>query len=420
MGLYGDPIVRGTMNAVWWSGAVEVQMLGYIMSVWGLVLMITESWINMSAEQSGHDVQARLLHSHHHKRPPPVNPVNPVTKYGFMDVGPITLDFILARAVVDFNLELAQFLGLVKIGRGWDYWRENVPDLIKVSLPLVLFYEQYTLIYICAIVVYWSRLCDAMFSEYIQAEILPITLSANALGPACAVAFIAFSAFSHVFYVIEDREAHPGASYWPDTFFQTFGTLITASMPANVYEIPTLLLAMYYSAILSFSVFFLNIFIGVICEAYADAKGKSAANFQNSRANCCLTFLLQARFIPCSLMSRPVAWFMVFLSMICMLSMQIVGLTSKEEEDRNRLYQLVIFILLFHLMFLGSFQIPNCRFVGGKKEPHFIWVAWPTPAEDPSQDDRIEGLMGDRVANIESMVEELKTAVAELTGDATK
>merc|ERR1712137_952272 len=219
--------------------------------------------------------------------------------------------------------ELAQFFGLVKIGRGYDYLKENIGDLIKVSLPLILFYEQYTVIYVCVIVVYWLRLSDIMFSEYIQAEILPITLSANALGPACAVALIAFFAFSHVFYVLEDRDANPNMSYWPDTFFVAFGTLITSSMPSNTTGVPSLILAMYYIAIVSFSVFFLNIFIGVICEAYTAAKGKAAANFQNSRASCCLTFLLRARFIPCSLMSRPVALILILLSMACCLGVQV-------------------------------------------------------------------------------------------------
>lgn len=201
-----------------------------------------------------------------------------------------------------------------------------------------------------------------------------------------------FFAFSHVFYVLEDRESNPNMSYWPDTFFNAFGTLITSAMPTTA-DVPTLILAMYYIAIVSFSVFFLNIFIGVICEAYTAAKEKAAANFQNSRASCCLTFLLRARFIPCTLMSRPVALVLVLFSMACCLGVQVAGCLYKEDGG-YRAYQLSLFTVFFHLMFLGVFQIPNCRFVGGRKEPHFLWVAWPTPSEEPSQEDKIEGLMG--------------------------
>merc|ERR1712232_500542 len=142
-------------------------------------------------------------------------------------------------------------------------------------------------------------------------------------------------------------------------------------MPSNTTGVPSLILAMYYIAIVSFSVFFLNIFIG-------------------------------ARFIPCTLMSRPVALVLILLSMACCLGVQVAGL--QYGDVYNDQYGILIFAVLFHLMFLGAHQIPNCRFVGGRKEPHFLWVAWPTPSEEPSQEDRIEGLMGDRIDNIETMI----------------
>jgi hypothetical protein len=402
MEIFEQPIVRGSLNAVWYFGAVKVEMCMFCLTAWSLVLVVSESWWRSQSRGDAHVGLARRLHPTGAGTMGTAN-----TDHMSVDVAQadiitdlsISCNFIAARAVIDLVLEFFQLCGSIRIKRGWDYLHpENHRDIVRCALPIVfLFHAHSRVVFVLVILVLWFRLKEMYFAEHIMVEILPITQVAAVLVPSTVVFSIGFAAFMHVFWVLEN------VAIWPQTFFDTFSILITAALPDGAEDKSVIYLVANYIAVMAFSVFFLNIFIGVIGEAYTAEKEKSSLTYQNERSSLCLTFILRAMYMPCWIMSRFKAQVLGALAIISAVSLQGYAIVKGPTG-----YETLLFIFLIGMFVFTSFQTPNCRFVGGHGEKHYLWVAWPADEPDPSQADIVE----QKVAKLEPIENNLATMKA--------
>ncbi|CAE8699151.1 unnamed protein product, partial [Polarella glacialis] len=305
----------------------------------------------------------------------------------------VSNNWIAAKGLVDFLLEFIQFLGCCAIGRPMAYVEPgNLFDLVRCGVPLSLFwFSGHRVVHILVIFFYWARLLDVFTSaENIASALLPIKQLARGLVPACVVTLVGFCAFTHAFYAARDDDT---ALLWPDTFHHSFNILITAALPEDPHNMPMLDLVLTYLAVLFFSVFFLNIFIGVITELYLLEKERVGLTFQHVRASSCLTFLLRARVLPCGVLSTQVALAVSVITALCALGLQCYCLRLEESIP----FEGTAFVVLQTIMFLSAYQHPdqpwavtnNMWHKGGGK--HYLWFCKPREPEEkpdlPSKDD---------------------------------
>merc|ERR1711971_102337 len=116
------------------------------------------------------------------------------------------------------------------------------------------------------------------------------------------VTMLGFGAFAHAFFLI-----HAGEEDLANLFLKIFGILLTGSLPedactaqSDTASVESCLVSLYltYFPVIMFTVFFLNIFIGVISEKYAIAQEQGPLRSQEVLADACMKFLLRAKRIP--------------------------------------------------------------------------------------------------------------------------
>ena len=150
--------------------------------------------------------------------------------------------------------------------------------------------------------------------------LLPLSQLASGLLPATMLTLFGFFAFTHAMYTVQMSPSR----FW-DTRWNSFNMLITQGLPETVPE-DMLEVFMLYGGVLFFSVFMLNIFIGVISEQYAQEKEVAHLAFQRTRASSCLTFLLRAYVAPTTLFSRKVAWALTTFWVVVVTGIQVAAL----------------------------------------------------------------------------------------------
>lgn len=306
----------------------------------------------------------------------------------------IAITWIGAKGLIDLWQEWCQFRGFCEIGRYKDYFAlDNLCDMIFSCLPMFLFFNPENLIVlVAAVFLYWVRLLDCFTSaEYIGLEILPIKKLFSGLVPALTVTLVAFCAFTHAYYIVDGGAKYPLV----DIVFESFSTLITAAMPPDLA--PTELvqpdanlskLVLSLMAVSFFSVFILNIFIGVMGEIYVKEKERAEATFRMDRARSCFQFLLRCRILPCAHLSWTGG-------MVLMLSAGSVALATQIYAfcNHDRYIPLSIpFFLCQALIMLGAYQSPESPWAKGYKPKqeggkanNYMWYckAREIPAVDP-------------------------------------
>lgn len=376
--LWEDPVVESMISHVFWnSGCSRTELTWVMLTFWGLALYITEEvYVRMNGtllEKEVHgDASARSL-AHVgagmgggdsifffklDAQPKPTNTW-------------LAINWIASKAVVDLALELAQFIGFKRIGRGMDYMAfDNLRDMFFSVLPLVLLFDQSCLpIMIMAVFLYWFRLLDCFaLSEYIGNEILPIKNVSGGLMPAMFVTFVAFGSFTHAFYLVNGSSQN----LYPDVFLESFATLITAGLPADPNEDSALKLILVLAAVMYFSVFILNIFIGVIGELYVSLKENVAISFKQVRAASCFNFLLRCRVFPCSICSLRMSSFVIGVAVLFALATQVYCFV----DHRYAAWVNVVFLVSQFTIVGASYQdseSPWAHFVHGPADDHYMW-----------------------------------------------
>jgi hypothetical protein len=358
--IYRNAVVRGAISEAWWQGAFKVNITHVCLSVIGLAVLVLE----MSLVEEG----------------------------PLVGRAPVACRFIAAKGVIDLVAEIVQLRGLIKIGMGRDYFvLGNAFDITVCSMQMSLFLQadsQFVMVFI--VFVYWMRLGHVFLSaENIARALLPIQRLTYSLGPAGVVTFVGFSAFTHAFYIVRGK----AGNFWNDIIPRSFETLITAELPSNTAQSGILEGFLTYAAVLIFSIFVLNVFIGVIGEQYEVQKRLCAQIFQHQRANACFDFLTRARVIPCSLMSVGMGLAMSAVAGLGIFALLFVSLVRSETVAHESAY----FAVFQMLLVLAAYQNPQapwatpCSVISDNDSTHkyYLWLATPREASPASTLDEI-------------------------------
>mmetsp|Transcript_20841 Transcript_20841/g.65954 ORF Transcript_20841/g.65954 Transcript_20841/m.65954 type:complete len:850 (+) Transcript_20841:95-2644(+) len=374
--IFNNGVVSGSIDFVWWNGAWRVDVLQAVLGFWSLSLLILESWIvggDVQAAALGQDRKVRELKALHSgesfsERLQDFLP----DSSGLVGEIATSAAFIGSVGVVCVVHEVMQFLGCVCIGRPCDYLRElgNFWDLFRGLVLMSLFFDtRNSLVRVTVILICWMRLLEMFTSaENIARALLPLKRVSRALVPALVMTLVAFLAFTHVFHYVWGHDHN-----WEATFFQSFATLITTQLPANPFNHTGLELLVTYGAVLFFSIFMLNIFIGVIGTTYEQEQERVPLTFLQHRACCCQNFLLRARVMPCNLCSRTCANVVSILALGAIVAAQVHGLVLA----RGGLVTRMTFFLSDLVLLVAAYQTPGLTWRASDKEKRYLWLASP-------------------------------------------
>ncbi|CAJ1431768.1 unnamed protein product, partial [Effrenium voratum] len=295
--LFQNDIIHVMIKHLFWEGAAKIDVVLVMLTMWGLVILIGEEVMGrsvMEARRAKLEGSGEFLGANGTSELP-------------LDEGDggfaswVAFTWIASKALVDLWLEYSELRGFMKIGH-WNDWFKtvNLMRALLAGLPsLLLFWPDFQPILLCGIFLYWGRVLTCYtLMQYIGVELLPIIDLASGLGPSLFVTAISFGAFTHAFYLVRGSTQ----ALWPHISTDTFAVLITAALPESASNVATMELTLILVAVLFFSVLILNVFIGVICELYANAKERAPLAFKQRRALCCMLYLLRCRALPC-------AWF---------------------------------------------------------------------------------------------------------------
>ncbi|CAK9103060.1 Hypothetical protein SCF082_LOCUS48152 [Durusdinium trenchii] len=387
-----DDLIRAAVRHVFWNGCCRVDLTTVLLNFWGLGLLIAEEVLMYDGDAAGGNFGfrtgkgRRLFTGRGAGVGVPAGSGSRgngnifVNMLGGVVNEPeehsleawIAIAWIGAKGGIDLWQEWLQFRGLCKIGRTWDYFAvDNLFDMLFSSLPVFLFFNPGNLlVLICAVFLYWCRLLDCFTSaEFIGLEILPIRQMAMGLLPALAVTCVAFCAFTHAFYLVNGG---PKVESMVDIVFETFATLITAALPPDIStgtgnQVKLILCIL---AVSFFTVFILNIFIGVMGELYVKEKQRAEHTFRMYRAGSCYQYLLRSRVLQCNLMSADRGLLLMLVSGCVALTVQILGFINHEQRIPGTS---IIFFVCQALILLGAYQSPDTPWVKGGRSGYQLW-----------------------------------------------
>mmetsp|Transcript_143608 Transcript_143608/g.357925 ORF Transcript_143608/g.357925 Transcript_143608/m.357925 type:complete len:817 (-) Transcript_143608:132-2582(-) len=351
--VFENTAVLCMLDIVWWQGAVKVDLVQVLISLWCLFLLVLQTIFTVDK------------HGHSHR---------------------FVWDFVTARAILDLVHEVLQVIGLAKINKVSSYFTcDNFLDLSRSALPLVLLFlpdeteRVKVVVHVAVVLSYWMRLLEVNFSESMSRELLPIMHLVRGLIPCSIVALIGFCSLAHAFHILGDN---------PDVF----DMLVLGANPApRMHDSVHKMLA--YISILAFTVFFLNIFIGVIGENYSKQKDLAGVVFQQTRSRICSTYMLRASVVPCRLCRPSVATLASLLAAgVCIVFQYEVYRGAKMPFDLT-----IIFVLCQMVMLLSAYQTPDAPWVQREAEPHYLWYVETMRIEMPSELDRLQSQLEDRM-----------------------
>jgi len=201
------------------------------------------------------------------------------------------------------------------------------------------------------------------------------------LYPAIAMTLVWFFAFLEAFQVVRKG----GESDFFTNLTATFSTLLTASFPENIQKSSGLEIVMCYFAIAFFTVYLLNIFIGVIGELHQTQKDLCTETFQLVRATKCMNFLASAHVLPCKLSAKAVATKAALLAGAVGATLQYVGWTAHHAWPWMR----TALAACQFIMVMSTYQNPNAHWSSGQGNREnggnrYLWIV--TAREDEEDD----------------------------------
>ena len=356
LSLFASPVVRGAVSFTFWNGAVWMDMAQLLLGLWTLTLILIETSLLCETK----DTLDSIFY------PSFIPPTN-----GSQSV---VADWILARAIADLLLELAQLWGCVAIGKSQLYFNSgNLWDICRSILPLLLlFYPSNRALHVATVLIYWFRLLEGAPVTRMGHDLLPLKRLLFGLAPTMFFTFLGFCTFTHAMFVADGRVDQA----WSDVLFSSFVLLVTQGLPANPPE-DTIKLLLLYVGVLVFSVFVLNIFIGIISEQLEHGREQTDLLFHSARTASCSTFLLRVRVLPCNMVGGRCALVLGCLAALFSMALQAAALHS--GWHLHPLYQMQAFVLSQVTIFLSAIQ---CR---GTNLP---WESWAKGFEESRSDKR--------------------------------
>ena len=308
-------------------------------------------------------------------------------------VYPVVRDFVGARAINDLFLECVEFYGysLNRYSRfGLYYWRltqifqlgapmicvvfmvvDSIPDIFQVE------YKLYKFLLSIIIFQHWYRVSYCFRNlQKLAFQILPITLCLERTMPALFLSVVIFLGLLQSLWVYAEAEQDPEQGH----FYDTFGFLVTqdyyedmGSGTGAFGRDPMRLLALTL-----FSVIVLNIFIGVITEAYEIEKETVKQRLWSMRANGCASYFARKRtwlFRRC----RLPQWQSYLLQFVVGGGLLVFQLVLRMEEGNYsflgiRIPQLVpqvVFIVGIFVLHVATFQDGDAPW---HKQELFLWM----------------------------------------------
>ncbi|CAJ1340752.1 unnamed protein product, partial [Effrenium voratum] len=351
--IFGNVTVRAAISYVFWHGSIWVDVAQFIVSFWGLMLLMIEGRIVHEAaitEMSGAG-HTDFDHAMDGVFSPSFGPER--YKYG------VVADWIIAKGFVDLLLEFSQFFGSWKMGDLSAYSNlGNLWDLFRSLVPLMLLcFSTSRIIHLLIVLIYWTRLLEGItYWKPMGLALLPLSKLAGGLMPPIILMLFGFFALTHAMYTIQ-----LSPKFWPDTLWDSFSLLITQGLPEAQPE-DILELVLLYGGVLFFSVFMLNIFIGVISEQYTQEKEQALAMFEAARASSCQTFLVRASLLP-QLGRLCGRWTAVAVSLTCALgALLLQALALGHVFQLPGVWQLCAFLTCQLVILLSTAQCKGSSF----------------------------------------------------------
>jgi len=361
LNIYRNLVVQSSINVAWWHGACAADMAHVVLTIVGLgVLVVETSLSDPSSDLNVHPAPAASA-------------------------------FLGAKGAVDLTMEVIQFAGCLAIGHGYDYISVgNFVDLCLCAMQMFLLFSDqngpnHRVVIVAVVFLYWARLGRVFnWAENISRALLPIQKLVHSLGPASIVTVVGFCAFTHAFYLAEGRQG----VFWSYVVPQCFSTLISAELPKDVAQKDALQAFLTYGAVIVFSIFFMNVFIGVIGQQYEEKREVCHLMFQQQRASACCNFLVRARVLPCSLASQKRARVAGAAGVLCMLCLLGHGLVERAVQP----WSICLFILLQMMVLLSAYQNPSAPWAtlftcsDEESAPHYLWTVV-SRASEPEEEE---------------------------------
>ena len=297
---------------------------------------------------------------------------------------------VKSQGIVDGFLEAVQFVVCCRTDPASYCRLGNLWDLIRSFLPILLLWQHQSRLLQCLIIlIYWmlilyNHVCMYFFpptlpqrlitivgtgvffnleldvprmrllegvslSRQIGLALLPLKKLAHGLLPAMSFTVLGFCAFSHAMCAVQVTPEH----LWPHTFWYSFTTLITQGLPEQPPD-DYLELMLLYGGVLFFSIFVMNIFIGVISEQYASEKEQGDVMFERVRAHSCLNYLTRISLLPCNLLTSRAAALLAFGATALTLALQLWVLFY--GSPMPGFWQLAALIVSQVVLFMASIQ----------------------------------------------------------------
>ena len=300
----------------------------------------------------------------------------------------VVADWILARAIADLLLELAQLYGCVAIGKSQLYFNSgNLWDICRSFVPLLLlYYPSSRALHVATVLIYWFRLLEGAPITTMGHDLLPLKRLLFGLAPTMFFTFLGFCTFTHAMFVADGRVDQA----WSDVLFNSFVLLVTQGLPASPPE-DTIKLLLLYVGVLVFSVFVLNIFIGIISEQLEHGREQTELLYHSARTASCSTFLLRVCVLPCNLLGGRGALVLGCLAALFSMALQAAALHSGWHlPGHPGPHQLLAFLCSQLTIFLSTIQCRGSHlpwesrvfFDESRSAQRYLWICEPRLRDD--------------------------------------
>ncbi|CAE7254723.1 unnamed protein product [Symbiodinium sp. CCMP2592] len=335
--------IRAAVSYTFWNGAIWMEGTQFLLAFWGLVLLIMQTLLE---HEGAVGKDAAYFDSQMNEGVFDPSFVAESQRNG------IDADWIIAKGIVDLMLELAQVWGCKLAGELRSYANfGNAWDLMRSIIPvMLLFFHESRWLHLFVVLIYWARLMEGLsLSETMGHALVPLQRLAKGLLPAMIFSMLSFGALTHAMYAVQLEAVR----LWPNTLFLTFSRFIAQSLPEDSPS-DTLELLVLSGGTLFFSVFVLNIFVGVINELYEQENACAELSFANLRASSCLTFLFRVRVLPCVFVDRTTGVGVACGCMVLLLVMQVLALARGVHLPGN--WQFVATLACQLILSIASLQ----------------------------------------------------------------
>ena len=411
LSLFASPVVRAAVSFTFWNGAVWMDMAQLLLGLWTLTLILIETALLCETDTLDSVFYPSFI--------PPTNGSQSVVA-----------DWILARAIADLLLELAQLYGCVAIGKSQLYFNSgNLWDICRSIVPLLLlYYPSSRALHVATVLIYWFRLLEGAPITTMGHDLLPLKRLLFGLAPTMFFTFLGFCTFTHAMFVADGRVDQA----WSDVLFNSFVLLVTQGLPSSPPE-DTIKLLLLYVGVLVFSVFVLNIFIGIISEQLEHGREQADLLFHSARTASCSTFLLRVCVLPCDWLGARGALLLGCLAALFSMALQAAALHSGWHLPAYRgepgLYQLLAFVLSQLTIFLSAIQCKGSHlpweswareweswvsFEESRSAQRYLWICEPRHLHAAARD------LDDTVSLLESDVDEARAVRMELARELAR